>query len=87
MQHSRLRRIANPQGNRSSLFKRRIANPPERLAGSRFLLHLAELRFLFRLADLRFLFRLAELRFFFHLAELRFLFRLAGSRKCIKPKH
>lgn len=33
MQHSRLRRIANPQGNRSSLFKRQIANPPERLAG------------------------------------------------------
>ena len=36
MQHSRLRRIANPQGNRSSLFWRRIANPPERLAGLRF---------------------------------------------------
>ena len=32
MLHSRLRRIANPQGNRSNFFKRRIANPPERLA-------------------------------------------------------
>ena len=27
--------ISNPQGNRSSLFKRRIANPPERLTDSR----------------------------------------------------
>ena len=39
-----------PQGNRSSLFKWRIANPPERLAVLRFLLRLAFLRFLLRLA-------------------------------------
>ena len=32
-------RISNPQGNMSSLFRRRISNPPERLADSP---HLAE---------------------------------------------
>ena len=72
MLHSRLRRIANPQGNRSSLFKWRIANPPERLAVLRFLLRLAVLRFLLRLAVLRFLLRLAV---------LRFLLRLMGAAR------